>query len=311
MLNAPTLFKVEGRVLTDDYPLPGCVVRLESASREVRATVSDAEGRYRFHGVPNGEWDLHFTLDGFDDRYKRVVVHDADATAPPVALRMTSIVDTITITFTCGMGLCSNEPPADRYGLPLCRDYEMNTTLIESAERNDRSSIALLRARYDAELTLAERHRLGSALLRKVSDDTAIWKELLSHAEIVLRFPELEPNEPTPEYRQWCAERNLDPGRYWSSALMALEFMGGDARSRDLLRRAIGTGSVPLLRTAILGLAKQRDIESLPMIDAAIAAAKAEQQHLAVVLALFNDERANAIAKKYLAPEDDAAAEPR
>lgn len=102
MLNAPTLFKVEGRVLTDDYPLPGCVVRLESASREVRATVSDAEGRYRFHGVPNGEWDLHFTLDGFDDRYKHVLVRDADATARPVALRMTSIVDTIRITFTCG-----------------------------------------------------------------------------------------------------------------------------------------------------------------------------------------------------------------
>jgi hypothetical protein len=291
--------------MMDDDPLPGCTVRLESSSL-TRTAVSDADGRYRFAGVSAGEYEIHFELEGFTPARQRALVRDELVTIPVQELRLPAITEEIVMR--CGWP-CSDEPPSDRFARPRCSDYDLHSALIESARQGDASSVELLRARYSTADTYNERHRLGGALLRKV-DDAEIWNELVSHAEIALRFPHVDGVESS-EFLQHCAELGVDPHSYWWMGRDALEVASDDPRSRALLLRALSTDDEMLVYAAIVGLAVQRDFDSLPLIESAIRRLDDRVDHytdyLVDHLALFQHERADAVAMKFLEDEDDLA----
>ena len=294
MLLLVTLATVRGQVSIDGDVLPGCTVRLESATL-TRMAVSNADGRYRFDGVVFGEYELFFELEGLRPAQQCVLVREESVTVPTQELKMTEVPEVITVE--CHRP-CTEKAPDDRFGRPRCSDYEMNTVLIASAEQGDASSVQLLRNRYETADTYSERHRIAGVLLRKIPD-AKIWDELVAHAEVVLRFHDSH-TEPSQEYLQWCANLNVDPARYWFMAYGALRAAGNDSRSRSLLRSALATANYTLHVAAIEGLAHQRDFESLPLIAEAIASAACGREVLAGLLESFHDERADAIARKYL-----------
>jgi hypothetical protein len=291
------LSTVEGQVMSDGYGLPGCTIRLESSTL-TRTAVSDAEGRYRFVGVAEGEYEIHFELDGVRPAQQSALVRGELVTIPLQELRP-AVIETITIS--CG-SVCGDNPPADRFDRPLCSDYELHTALMESARQGDASSVALLRSRYATADTYSERHRLGGALLGR-GNDAEIWNELVSDAEIALRFPHVD-GEPSPEFLQHCAERGVDPDGYWQMGEDALEVAGKDPRSLALLRRALAADDDNLVYAGLLGLAAQHDVESLPLIESAIRRFSDYTVLFVDQLALFESERADAVAMKFL--EDDA-----
>lgn len=286
---------VQGAVSADGSPLPGCTVRLR-AETLTRDTVTNAEGEYRFAGVAEGEYDIRFELAGFDSIEQRVLVRGDSAMVPLQEMRFD--VTSETLEFNCHTP-CTNDPPAGRFDYPLCSDHELHTALIDSLGRGDTSATALLQSRYATADTDAERHRLAGVLLGNIPDDTAIWNELLSQAEIAVRFPN-SGSEPSPEYLQWAAERNVDPNAYWWMARGAFPIAGKDPRSHALLLRALGTDDEDLVYDAIWSLAEQHDIDSLPLIDSAIARNSGNREALAMALAVFFDERADAVAMKYV-----------
>lgn len=206
------------------------------------------------------------------------------------------------IVLACGAS-CSDHSPSNPYDLPLCSEYELNTALIESAAKGDASSIALLRSRHETADTYSERHRIAGALLRTSSDDAKFWNELVSHAEIAVRFPHVD-YEMSPEYLEWCAKRGIAPDEYWYMAFHALEMAGADPRSRPLLLRALASNDGTLLIAAVEGLGKQRHFASLPLIERAFARVPEDAAMLAMYLARFADERADALAMKYLGESD-------
>ena len=294
---AGPLSAVEGRVTIDGDPLPGCTVRLESPAL-TRTAVSDGEGRYRIAGVAEGEYEIHFELEGgAEPEQQRVLVRGELTTVPVQDLRL---VVPETIVFTCGSA-CSDQPPADRFDRPLCSDYELHDALMESARQGDASSVALLRSRYATADTFSERHRLSGALLGR-GNDAEIWNELVSHAGIALRFPHVG-DEHSAEFLQHCAERGVDPDEYWWMGHDALEVAGKDPRSRALLRDALATDDDNLVSAAILGLAVQGDLESLPLIESAIRRF-VRRDFLVDQLSLFQSERADAVAMKFLEDEE-------
>jgi len=296
---AVPLSAVEGRVTIGGGPLPGCTVRLESPAL-TRTEVSDGEGRYRFAGVAEGEYEIHFELEGgAAPEQQSVLVRGELTTVPDQDL---SFVVPETIEFTCGRA-CSDNPPADRFDRPLCSDYELNNALMESARQGDASSVALLRSRYATADTYSERHRLAGALLRR-GNDSEIWNELVSHAGTALRFPYVN-GEPSPEFLQHCAERGVDPDEYRWMGQGALEVAGKDPRSRALLRGALATDDDGLVYAAVLGLAAQGDLESLPLIESAIRRFSDNSRDVLVdLLASFQSERAAAVAMKFLEGEE-------
>jgi len=87
---------------------------------------------------------------------------------------------------------CTEEPPESAYDRPQCADYEMNTTLIASVEAGDASALALLEARHAITVSYEERHRIAAVLLHRVTDDSAIWKEIYDNAQLAVRFADDE-----------------------------------------------------------------------------------------------------------------------
>ncbi|MDP9193501.1 MAG: carboxypeptidase-like regulatory domain-containing protein [Acidobacteriota bacterium] len=305
-MSAVPLSTVEGRVTSGDDPLPGCTVRLESSSL-LRTAVSDVEGRYRFVGVATGEYEIHFELEGFEPARERGLVREEVVTIPVQELRISAITEEIVMM--CGWP-CSDDPPSDRFARPRCSEYELHSALIESARQGDASSVELLRSRYATADTYSERHRLGGALLRKTRDDAEIWNELVSHAEIALRFPHVDGLE-SPEFLQHCTELSVDPDSHWWMGQDALDVASDDPRSHALLLRALATDDETLVYLAIVGLAGQRDFDSLPLIESAIRRFDDRNDYytdfLADQLALFQSEHADAVAMKFLESEDDLA----
>jgi hypothetical protein len=299
--NVAALAKVEGEVRLDPSPLPGCTVTLKSGTL-TRTTFTDAGGRYRFEGVAEDEYEIHFELTGFDSAEQRVLVHGDSLAVPRQELRVSATTETLTVA--CAFAACGDVAPTGRFDLPRCSDYELHTALIESASRGDVSSTRLLQTRYATADTTSERHRLAGALLREIPNDTAIWNDLVREAEIAVRFPR-NGEELSPEFMQWSAEQNVDPENYWWMALDALEVAGHDPRSRALLLRALATDDEALRTVAIGGLAKQHDLASLPLIERTIVRASGDRELLVLSLGSFLDERADAVALKYL--EDEAA----
>ena len=83
---AVPLSTVEGQVTMGGDPLPGSTVRLESASL-TRTEVSNWEGRYRFAGVAEGEYEIHFELEGAaEPAQQRVLVRGELTTFPSRSL---------------------------------------------------------------------------------------------------------------------------------------------------------------------------------------------------------------------------------
>lgn len=289
--------RVAGRVMFDNAPLPGCTVRLQSATMS-RTVVTDVEGRYAFPGVAEGEYEIDFELDGLKPAQQRVLVRDEPVVVPVQELESAEIV------LACGY--CIDEPPADPYGPPLCSDDRMNSTLIESAEKGDASAVELLRSRFETADTYGQRHLIARTLLRRTSNDAKFWNELISYAEIAVRFPRVN-DELSPEYLEWCAERGLVGEQHWDVASHALELSAADPRSHPLLLRALATNDITLLFAALEGLAKQQDFDSLSLIDEALARMpEDERAMLATMLIYFADERADAVAMKYLDPDGSA-----
>lgn len=196
----------------------------------------------------------------------------------------------------CGHG------PDTEWGEPACEDYELDTSLIESAGRGDRSAIDLLERRYRSTATFAERHRIGAALLGRVADDSAIWNELSLHAGNAVRFVS-SGSELNPELVAWCEERGCDPYAYSSMAEEALIDIADVPRARPLLLRAMKTNDPQLTPIGIYGLCGQRDESLLPAIDEALSKSP-DASSLAMALAAFRSEAADRIAAKYISEDD-------
>ena len=119
MAAAEPLARVTGQV-TNDGPLPGSLVRLQSATMS-RVTVSDAEGRYAFQGVVQGEYELVFALAGFVTAQQRVVVQGESLVVPTQELRLSEITETFVVSCVA-VTYCTDEAPSDRLALPPCSD---------------------------------------------------------------------------------------------------------------------------------------------------------------------------------------------
>jgi len=241
------------------------------------------------------EDEIHFQLDGFGTEQQRVLAREESVAAPSQEITDASAVE---IVFTCGSP-CTDDPPASAFERPLCSDYDLHDSLIDSMRNGDPSAAPFLQRRRADAISLDERNRLSGALLRRIPDDAALWNELAAHADIAVRFAG-SGDEPSPEYLQWCTERGLDPNEHWWMAQGALAIAAEDARSRPLLLRALATSDDRLIHIAVEGLGKQQDFTSLPLIAKRIEQLPETSRFVALSLAHFVDERADALARKYL-----------
>src|SRR5437667_6723920 len=121
------------------------------------------------------------------------------------------------VTVSCtGVVESCREAPATPWDRPSCDEYNLNTALLESAERGDRSAIELLRQRYATTFTYAERFRIGGALLGRVRDDRAIWNELSAPVE-----KRIDLADDDARIEAYCAEhgyeRDAFEGMAWSA----------------------------------------------------------------------------------------------
>jgi len=214
------------------------------------------------------------------------------------------VTETVTISLDCGAP-CTDEP-GTRWERPSCSDYDLDTSLIEAMKAGDRSARDLLLRRYAETETWFERHRLGGALLRRAPDDRAIWNELFEHASNAVRFATGDGTDPSPEFVQWCAERQLDPVDYQSMAYNAFFEAGRDPRARPLVLEALRSKDTSLVYGAIVALGEQRDLSSLASIDQVLRQRSDRAAMLAQALVAFESEQADAIAMKYLDWEESA-----
>lgn len=275
---------------------------LTSASSS-RTAITNVEGQYRFTEVGPGAYELTFALNGLETVTERVTLGAERLTgAEPLVLPDAElrVVVTENITFTCSAS-CNDTPPTSWSDYPSCADYDLDSALIDGVKSGDRSALQMIEQRYASADTYHQRFRLAGTLLGRSPNDAAIWKELIELADFVLRFPNMEHEEAPEEYVQWCAARGLVPLEHWGMAIEALYVASEDPRSKPLLMRILKDEKpTSLLFVAIEGLAAQRDFEALPAIDQALARAGDEGGQFAFSLSRFADERADAIAKKYL-----------
>ena len=196
---------------------------------------------------------------------------------------------------------CREEPPNSEYDTPLCADYNLNTTLIDSAEAGDASALALLEKRYAVADTYSERHRIAAALLRRLADDSAIWKDIYADAQLAVRFADAEDDA----FEKWCEEHDFYSAHHMYVLHDALDIAASDPRSHPLLVKALGSGRSSVAMTAVCGLAVQRDLDALPAIEKVLERFPDDAPYVARVLSEFHSARADAIASKYLVAEDD------
>lgn len=190
------------------------------------------------------------------------------------------------------------ETPRDRWDiLPACSDYELDIVLIDAAQHNDASAIALLEQRHDTVITFGERQRIAEALLRRVSDDSKYWDELYGDAERAL----------LPDYiirkLSECAGTTEDD--YRSYVVLALWSIANDARSHELMLRALSSKDQDVLAAAVNGLGWQHDLAALPAIESMLS--RIDEDHrsrVAFHLNAFDSEAADRVAMRYLRGDD-------
>ena len=305
LLLAPVLSAetVRGRAFFDNSPLPGCTVTL-SAGDDIRRQVSDAKGRYSFTAVPPGPYMLTVTLEGLGTETREITVREEEPLGVDVELRANPDPRTTTVTFTCGSSVpfCGEDHPATPFDLPVCAEYELNSTLIESLGHGDASVIDLLRSRYTTAFTYSERHRIAGALLGRVADDRAYWNELAGHAADALRFAHVD-DEPPQEFLDWCEARRVDPTEYRWMTIQALTAAAADRRSRRLLLEALESKDQHIVYTALVMLPTHRDDSVLPNIEKALRRTPGHSEDLAMLLATFRSDAADELAKKFVSVE--------
>jgi hypothetical protein len=284
------------KIADPDGPLPGATITLTSAAHTYTA-LSDVHGEYSLDGVEAGSYVLRVELKGLTP-----IEHRLDISAQSASLGVDALKAAHT---TCEYEVrsCRDSAPESRASLPDCRDYELETSLIESLRNGDRSAAALLQQRYSVAATDMQRHAIANALL---ADDSAMWNDLAARAEDAIRFARSANRERSAAAQAFCAEHDCDADEYWSGSLDALLYAIDDPRGRGLIRRALATSDHDLIYCAIAGAAHQRDEDALPAIDATLQRLGDGAADLAQMLALYHSERADAVAMKYLGEEQCA-----
>ncbi|HEV7920954.1 MAG TPA: hypothetical protein VGR02_09220 [Thermoanaerobaculia bacterium] len=200
---------------------------------------------------------------------------------------------------------CNEEEPATQFDYASCADYHLNTSLIEAAEKRDRSAVELLQRRYAATLSWQERARMAAALLGRVANDGEIWKDQEPHAENFVRFSEND-EETSAKLEAWCAEHGYEAEQYMNAAFHSFYALSSDRRSRPLLVRALASSNRELVVDAIYGFASQHDESALPLIDEALGRFD-DASGMAEMLSIYHSEAADQLASKYITDEDDRA----
>ncbi|HKO57880.1 MAG TPA: hypothetical protein VJ276_18580 [Thermoanaerobaculia bacterium] len=210
--------------------------------------------------------------------------------------------ETMTITVTCDGPPCTNEAPRTQWDFALCLDYELDTALIEAAERGDRSAVELLQRRHASAVSWNERARIGGALLGKVADDSAIWKELETHAESYVRFSEKDETTRA-KLEAFCKEHGYeDPDAYSLAAWDSFAAASRDRRARPLLLRAVESGERDVVSNGIISLAAQHDESALLAIEAAIRRSDSPVD-LASLLVFYESEAVDRLALQFITDE--------
>lgn len=288
--------EITGTVTNEDAPLPGTTITLIPAAGDERVTISNEQGQFRFAALPNGRYEIRYELAGLET-VERTVYVDGKVALPAQELRLAPIQQ-VTI-MSCNISSCQDDLPRSKFDRPLCVDESLNTSLIESVERGDRSALALLQQRYRTADTYQERNRIGGVLLRHLDDD-AIWQELSTDAEVAVRFPRDDDGGFTPELEAYCEARNVEPENLWWMSWSAFVEISGEVRARPLLYRALETSDRDLVFVGIAGLAAQRDATALPAIDRALERLEADRaSDLVKVLETFESPEAMALLAKY------------
>lgn len=293
-LSAAEVARVEGRVIFDRFPVPGCTVRLSPS----HTTTTNADGRYSFLGVTPDTYTVSYELSGFLTETYHLAVDGPSVKVHDIELRL----DPDQITFTCSLMACSDTEPATPFEQVSCPEYELNSALIESMERGDRSVIDLLRSRYETTFTFLERHRLAAALLGHVPDDRRYWNVLEERAAHAIRFA-YDGSEPPAAFVEWCAVRGVDPHDYSMIALDALRIAAADPRGRSLVLGALHSGEPLLTDTAMGAILDDRDESFFPEIEKAMAGRPDEARAIAMWLAFFRSDAADRLAMKFLSGE--------
>jgi len=176
----------------------------------------------------------------------------------------------------------SGREPRHLLDHPTCADAELNSVLIAAAGRGERAAIKPLMERYETSTTLVERHRIATALLRRADDDSVYWEDLFAHAENAVDL--MGTGLIADDYAQVASSA------FWS--------VRADPRSRALLIHALEDSPDEwIVHHAIVGLGRQHDESSLPLIEKAIQRFPGE---LALALYTFRGGAADAIASRNL-----------
>lgn len=297
---SPESATIVGVVEFEGRPVPGVTVTLKTADRGVKTVISNDHGSFAFRNIREGTHDVAFELQGFESVTQSITAQRAGNVAGVVSLHRALIDEPITIA--CGPFHCGNEPPTP-YGVPLCSEYDLHSSLGDAVKAHDSSALDLLRATYETTVSIQERHRVGGMLLGHVSDDSLYWKELLRFAEDAVRFGE-ERDEVRAEFEAYCAERGYEVNGYSDVMWNALWIASTDSRSRPLLLRALESEDSNLLCAAICGLAVQRDLSTLDEIEKALEH-RAGANGLLFCLVGFESDAADALALKYAKNDDE------
>ena len=291
--------RIDGRVLLDGSVLPGCKVTLTAGSAS-HVTFTDRDGRYSFAEVPRGTHSLRYELPGLITATRDVVAGGERTPVEDVAL---SLEPPETITFTCALKACSDTEPATPFEEASCSEYILNSTLIESAERGDRSAIALLGSRYENTFTYGERLRIAGTLLGRAPDDRRYWNDLAGLAGEALRFA-YEGKEPPPAFVEWCALRGFDPDDYHWLMIRAFEILAADPRGRRLVRDGLQSKDNNIVQSAVLAAAVGlRDESFLPAIEKVLERFPEDAEMIAMWLAWYRSDAADQLAFRFV-PEE-------
>jgi hypothetical protein len=215
-------------------------------------------------------------------------------------MRMTLLVLLLaTPAFANSPPLCV-ETPKDRWDItPACSDYELDDLLIDAVGHDDPSAVALLEQRHDTVLTFGERRRIAEALLGHASDDRKYWNELYTEAQRVLL--------PEDELRAYSKRAGAAEDDYRFFVRGALWSIANDARSHQLMLRALSSNDQEVLIAAVNALGWQHDLEALDAVTKTLLRLDPEHRsRLAFHLNAFDSDAADAIAMRYLPPIDVA-----